>query len=200
MNLQDNNAAWAVEKFAVGQAVPRTEDPRLLRGEGRYTDDINLPGQAYGWVVRSRVPHGILKKVDTTAARAMPGVLAIYTGADLKAAGYSPFKCITPFPNRDGTPMKKPARLGLATEKVRWVGDPVAFVVAETVAQAKDAAEAVEMDIDSLPAVTDARAATQPGAPLVYDDIPSNISLDYHYGDAAKVEAAFKQAAHVTKL
>src|SRR5579883_3486764 len=143
MNLQDNNAAWAVEKFAVGQAVPRTEDPRLLRGEGRYTDDINLPGQAYGWVVRSRVPHGILKKVDTTAARAMPGVLAIYTGADLKAAGYGPFKCITPFPNRDGSPMKKPARLALATDKVRWVGDPVAFVVAESVAQAKDAAEAV---------------------------------------------------------
>jgi carbon-monoxide dehydrogenase large subunit len=200
MNLQDNNAAWAVEKFAVGQAVPRTEDPRLLRGEGRYTDDINLPGQAYGWVVRSRVPHGILKKVDTTAAKGMPGVLAIYTGADLKAAGYGPFKCITPFPNRDGSPMKKPARLALATDKVRWVGDPVAFVVAETVAQAKDAAEAVELDIDPLPAVTDARAAAQPGAPLVYDDVPNNISLDYHYGDAAKVEAAFKQAAHVTKL
>jgi len=200
MNLQDNNAAWAIEKFAVGQAVPRTEDPRLLRGEGRYTDDINLSGQAYGWVVRSRVPHGILKKVDTAAARAMPGVLAIYTGADLKAAGYAPFKCITPFPNRDGSPMKKPARLALATDKVRWVGDPVAFVVAESVAQAKDAAEAVELDIDPLPAVTDARAAAQPGAPLVYDDIPNNVSLDYHYGDAAKVEAAFKQAAHVTRL
>ena len=200
MNLQDNNAAWAVEKFAVGQAVPRTEDPRLLRGEGRYTDDVNLPGQAYGWVVRSRVPHGILKKIDTAAAKRMPGVLAIYTGADLKAAGYAPFKCITPFPNRDGSPMKKPSRLALATDKVRWVGDPVAFVIAETVAQAKDAAEAVEMDIDPLPAVTDARAAAKPGAPLVYDDIPNNISLDYHYGDAAKVEAAFKQAAHVTKL
>jgi len=200
MNLQDNTAAWAVEKFAVGQAVPRTEDPRLLRGEGRYTDDINLPGQAYGWVVRSRVAHGVLKKVDTAAARAMPGVLAIYTGADLKAAGYASFKCITPFPNRDGSAMKKPARLALATDKVRWVGDPVAFVVAETVAQAKDAAEAVEVDIDQLPSVTDARAAAQPGAPRLFDDIPGNLSLDYHYGDAAKVEAAFKQAAHVTKL
>jgi aerobic carbon-monoxide dehydrogenase large subunit len=200
MNLQDKNAAWAVEKFGVGQAVPRTEDPKLLRGEGRYTDDVNLPGQAYGWVVRSRHPHGVLKKVDTAAARAMPGVLAIYTGADLKAAGTQGFKCITPFPNRDGTPMKKPVRLALAIDKVRWVGDPVAFVVAETVAQAKDAAEAVVLDIDPLPAVTDAREATQAGAPLVYDDVPNNVSLDYHYGDAAKVDAAFKQAAHVTRL
>ena len=200
MNLQNETAAWAVEKFGIGQAVPRTEDPRLLRGEGRYADDLKLPGQAYGWVVRSRVAHGILRTVDTAAARAMPGVLAIYTGADMKAAGYSAFKCITPFPNRDGTPMKKPARLALAVDKVRWVGDPVAFVVAETVAQAKDAAEAVEVDIDPLPAVTDARAAAQPGAPLVYDDVPNNVSLDYHYGDAAKVEAAFKQAAHVTRM
>jgi len=200
MNLQNKTADWSVEKFAVGQPVPRTEDPKLLRGEGRYTDDINLQGQAYGWVVRSRHAHGVLKKVDTAAARAMPGVLAVYTGADLQAAGTASFKCITPFPNRDGTPMKKPARLALAIDKVRWVGDPVAFVVAETVAQAKDAAEAVELDIDPLPSVTDARAATQPGAPLVFDDVPNNLSLDYHFGDAAKVEAAFKQAAHVTKL
>jgi carbon-monoxide dehydrogenase large subunit len=200
MNLQDNTAAWAVEKFGVGQSVPRTEDPRLLRGEGRYTDDINLPGQAYAVIIRSRVAHGVIRKIDSASAAKMPGVLGIWTGADLKAAGYGTLKCITPFPNRDGSPMKKPARPALAADKVRWVGDPLAFVVAETAAQARDAAEAVEVDIDQLPAVTDARDAAQPGAPQIFDDVPNNLSLDYHYGDAAKVEAAFKQAAHVARL
>jgi carbon-monoxide dehydrogenase large subunit len=128
----------------------------------------------------------------------MPGVLGVYTGADLK--GYGPLKCIVPFNNRDGTPMKKPLREALAVGKVRYVGDPVAFVVAETVLQAKDAAEAVTVDIDPLPAVTDAEAAAQDGAPLLYDDVPSNVALDYHFGDTAAVAAAFAAAAHVTKL
>jgi carbon-monoxide dehydrogenase large subunit len=191
---------WSTQKFGIGQSVPRTEDPRLLRGEGRYTDDINLPGQAYAVMVRSRVAHGVLKGIDISAAKAMPGVLGIWTGKDLNEAGYGPFKCITPFPNRDGTPMKKPARHALATGKVRFVGDPVAFVVAKTITQAKDAAEAVGLDIDQLPAVTDARAGAAPGAPQLFDDVPHNLSLDYHFGDGAKVEAAFKAAAHVTKL
>ncbi len=200
MNVQDNPADWATAKFGIGQPVLRTEDPHLLRGEGRYTDDVNLPGQAYGVVVRSRHPHGTIRKIDTAAARAMPGVLGIFTGADLKAAGGGTMQCISPFTNRDGSPMKKPVRYPFAIDRVRWVGDPIAFVVAETVAQAKDAAEAVEVDIDPLRAVTDARLAAQPGAPQLYDDVPNNLSLDYHYGDTAKVEAAFKQAAHVTRL
>ena len=200
MNLQNKPTDWSVEKFGVGQPVPRTEDPRLLRGEGRYTDDLNLPRQAYAVIIRSRYAHGVIRKIDSAAARSMPGVLGIWTGADLKAAGYGTLKCITPFPNRDGTPMKKPARPALAVDKVRWVGDPVGFVVAETAAQARDAAEAVEVDIDPLPAVTDSAAATKPGAPQIFDDVPNNISLDYHFGDAAKVDAAFKQAAHVTRL
>ncbi len=185
-------------KFGIGQPVPRQEDPTLLRGEGRYTDDMNLPNQAFCVMVRSQVAHGVIKGIDTAEAKAMPGVLGVWTGADL--ADYGPLKTLIPVPNRDGTPMKTPTRPSLATDKVRFVGDPVAFVVAETLAEAKDAAEAVMVDIDQLPAVTDAREATKPGAPVVFDDAPGNICVDYLYGDSAKVAEAFAKAAHVTKL
>jgi carbon-monoxide dehydrogenase large subunit len=188
----------AVEKFAVGQSVPRSEDPMLLRGMGHYTDDSSLPGQAYAVMVRSQNAHGVIRGVDAAAALKMPGVLGVYTGADLK--GYGPLKCLVPFNNRDGTPMKKPLREALAVGKVRYVGDPVAFVVAETVLQAKDAAEAVTVEIDPLPAVTEAEVAARDGAPLLYDDVPGNIALDYHFGDTAAVNQAFAAAAHVTKL
>ena len=187
-------------KFGIGQPVTRKEDPILLQGQGRYTDDVNLAGQAYGVMVRSQVAHGIIKGIDTAEAKSMPGVLGVWTGADLVAAGFGLLKCIIPFPNRDGTPMKKPDRPSLPTDKVRFVGDPVAIVVAETLAQAKDAAEAVFVDIEALPAVTDARAAAQPGAPLLYDDAPGNICLDYRFGDSAKVAEGFAKAAHVAKL
>ena len=146
----------AIEKFAVGQSVPRSEDPMLLRGQGRYTDDVSLPGQAYAVMVRSRNAHGVIRAINTDAARKMPGVLAVYTAADLE--GYGPLKCIVPLKNRDGSPMKKPWRGALAKDKVRYVGDPVACVIAETVFAAKDAAEAVEIDIDPLAAVVIARA------------------------------------------
>ena len=185
-------------KFGIGQPVPRQEDPTLLRGEGRYTDDMNLPNQAWCVMVRSQVAHGVIKGIDTAEAKTKPGVLGVWTGADL--ANYGPLKTLIPVPNRDGSPMKTPTRPSLATDKVRFVGDPVAFVVAETLAQAKDAAEAVMVDIDSLPAVTDAREATKPGAPLVFDDAPGNLCVDYLYGDSAKVAEAFAKAAHVTRL
>jgi carbon-monoxide dehydrogenase large subunit len=187
-------------KFGIGQPVPRQEDPTLLRGEGRYTDDMNLANQAYCVMVRSQVAHGVIKGVDTAEAKTMPGVLGVWTGADLDAAGYGSLKTLIPVPNRDSSPMKTPTRHSLATDKVRFVGDPVAFVIAETVAQAKDAAEAVVVDIDSLPAVTDAREATKPGAPIVFDDAPGNICLDFLAGDTAKVDEAFAKAAHVTRL
>ncbi|MBL6616730.1 MAG: xanthine dehydrogenase family protein molybdopterin-binding subunit [Reyranella sp.] len=187
-------------KFGIGQPVPRQEDPTLLRGEGRYTDDLSLPNQVWCYMVRSQVAHGIIKGIDISEAKTMPGVLGVWTGKDLDEAGYGPLKTLIPVPNRDGTPMKTPTRHSLATDKVRFVGDPVAFVVAETLAEAKDAAEAVMVDIEQLPAVTDAREATQPGAPVVFDDAPGNICVDYHYGDAAKVAEAFAQAAHVTRL
>jgi carbon-monoxide dehydrogenase large subunit len=200
MNLQNDPNTWAVTKFAIGQPVLRSEDPVLVRGEGRFTDDVSVPGQAYAVIVRSRDPHGIIRGIGTQAARKMPGVLGVYTGADLVAAGYGTFKCIVPFKNRDGSEMKKPPRTPLATGKVRFVGDPVAFVVAETLLQAKDAAEAVELDIEPLPAVTDPEDAVRPGAPVLYDEAPDNVALDYHYGDSAQVAAAFAKAAHVTRL
>src|SRR4051812_29549494 len=192
--------AIALQKYGVGQPVRRKEDDTLVRGKGKYTDDFNLPGQAYAWIVRSPHAHGIIKSIDTAAARAMPGVLGVWTGKDLDAANYNPFTCALPLKNRDGSPLLQTNRTALMSDKVRFVGDPVAFVVAETLAQARDAAEAVELDIEPLPAVTNAAEAAKPGAPQLYDHIPNNVALDYHYGDTAKVEAAFAAAAHVTKL
>jgi aerobic carbon-monoxide dehydrogenase large subunit len=192
--------ALALQKYGVGQPVRRKEDDTLVRGKGKYTDDFNLPGQAYAWIVRSSQAHGVIRGIDTEAAKSMPGVLGVWTGSDLAAAGYGPFTCALPMKSRDGSPLHQTNRLALMTDKVRYVGDAVAFVVAETPLQARDAAEAVVLDIDSLPAVTDPEEAAAPGAPLLYDHIPNNVALDYHFGDVEKVEAAFKSAAHVTKL
>jgi aerobic carbon-monoxide dehydrogenase large subunit len=183
-------------KFGIGQPVPRQEDPTLLRGEGRYTDDIARPGQLYAVMVRSPYAHGVLRGVDVAEARAMPGVHAVYTAADLGA--YGPMICVLPLKNADGTPLRNIERGPLASGRVRWVGDPVAVVVAETRAQAKDAAEAVVMDVDPLPAVTEASAAAT--ATPLYDHLPDNSVLDFHFGDSAKVAEAFAGAAHVTKL
>jgi aerobic carbon-monoxide dehydrogenase large subunit len=192
--------AIALQKYGVGQPVRRKEDDTLVRGKGKYTDDFNLPGQAYAWIVRSSHAHGIIRGIDTSAAKAMPGVLGVWTGTDLAAANYGPYTCGLPVKSRDGTPLLQTNRAALMSDKVRYVGDPVAFVVAETLAQARDATEAVVLDIDPLPAVTSAEEAAKPGAPQLYDHIPNNVALDYHYGDAAKVEAAFAGAAHVTRL
>lgn len=192
--------AIALQKYGVGQPVRRKEDDTLVRGKGRYTDDFNLPGQAYAVVVRSTHAHGVIRGIGTDAARTMPGVLGVWTGKDLDAAGYGPFTCGLPLKSRDGSPLLQTNRQPLATDKVRFVGDPVAFVVADTLAQARHAAEAVELDIEPLPAVTDPEEATKPGAPQLYDHIPNNVALDYHYGDMEKVNAAFASAAHVTKV
>jgi carbon-monoxide dehydrogenase large subunit len=200
MNLHNDPDRLAIARFGIGQPVTRTEDPVLVRGEGRYTDDIDLPGQIYAAMVRSPHAHGVIRGIDTAAARAMPGVLGVYAGADLTAGGYGTLKCVLKFNNRDGSPMKQPARPALATDKVRFVGDPIACVVAQTRQQARDAAEAVVLDIETLPAVTNAREAAKPDAPQLYDDVPNNICLDYLYGDPDKVAAAFAGAAHVTRL
>lgn len=194
------DTSLALHKFGVGQPVRRKEDETLLRGKGRYTDDCNLPGQFYAVMVRSPHPHGIIRGIGTEAAKAMPGVCAIYTGADLASAGYAPFSSGLPLKSRDGTPLKQTHHGALPTDKVRFVGEAVAYVVAKTLAQARDAAEAVELDIEPLPAVTDAEAAMQPGAPQLYDHIENNVALDYHFGDTAAVNAAFAAAAHVTTL
>jgi carbon-monoxide dehydrogenase large subunit len=189
-----------LDRYAIGQPVPRSEDPVLVSGKGRFTDDINLPGQAYCTIVRSHYAHGIIRDVDTAAARGMPGVLGVYTAADLERGGIGPLPPRQVMNNRDGTPMLSPVRYALATGKGRYVGDPIAAIVAETAAQARDAAEAAVVDIDPLPAVTSAREAAAAGAPLLYDDVPGNVALDFHYGDSEKVAAAFAAAAHVTRL
>lgn len=185
-------------KFGIGQPVPRQEDPTLLQGRGRYTDDLSVPGQAWCVMVRSPYAHGVIRGVSTETARAMPGVLGVYTAADM--AEYGPMRSALPLKNKDGSPLINVDRPPLAADKVRFVGDPVAFVVAETKLQARDAAEAVEMDIDPLDAVTEASAAAAPGAPQLYDHIPNNVVLDFRFGDAEKVAAAFASAAHVTSL
>ncbi len=199
MNDRTNDAAkLALMKFGIGQPVRRTEDPTLVRGHGRYTDDVDLDGQAHAVIVRSREPHGVIRGIDTTAAKAMPGVLAVYTAANLKT--YGPLKCALPLKNRDGSPLKAPPRPALAADRVRFVGDPVAVVVAQTIAQAKDAAETVALDIEPLPAVVKASEAVKAGATQLYDDVAGNVALDYHYGDSAKTAAAFASAAHTVKL
>ena len=200
MNIRVDEERMAIEKFGVGQPVLRNEDPKLVRGEGSYTDDVSAPGQVWLAMVRSAHPHGAIKSIDADAARAMPGVLAIYTGADLEKMGYGPYPYRVALNNRDGTPVMKPKRYALATKKVTFVGDSIACVVAETPEQAQDAADAVNVDIEELPAVTDAREAIKPGAPQVLDEAPGNLALDYHFGDSAKVEEAFRAAAHVTTM
>ncbi len=200
MNAPFDADALPLVKYAIGQPVHRKEDPTLLCGHGRYTDDISLPGQAHAVMVRSRHAHGRIASLEAASARAMPGVLAVITGPDLVAAGLKPMQAGLAQKNRDGSPMARPPQTVLATGSVRYVGDPVACVVAETATAAKDAAEAVLLEVDPLPAVTTARAADAPGAPLVHDELPGNLVLDFHYGDEAAVRAAFAAAAHVTRL
>ena len=185
-------------KFGIGQPVPRQEDPVLVRGEGRYTDDVNSDGQLYAHFVRSPYAHGTIRSIDVEAARGMPGVVAVYTGHDLDQ--YGALKCMIEMPGRNGSKMLMPKRPSLPTDKVRFVGDPVALVVAKTKEQARDAAEAVMLDIDVLPAIVNVDDATREGAPLLYEDAPRNIILDYHYGESDKVAAAFAKAAHVVRL
>ena len=198
MDDRTTETALSLTKFGIGQPVRRSEDPKLVRGEGCYADDFNRPRQAYAVIVRSREAHGVIRAISTDAAKAMPGVLGVYGAADLSA--YGPLKCNMPLKSRDGSPIRYTPRPALAGDKVRFVGDPVVCVVAETVAQAKDAAEAVAIDIEPLPVVLTPADAVKPGAPLVFDAVPNNIALDYHYGDAAKVADAFAKAKHVTRL
>lgn len=200
MNDSINVMDAEFEKFAIGQPVPRKEDPMLVRGMGRYTDDINLAGQAYGVLVRSAVAHGVINAIDIDHAKSMSGVLGIYTGHDLAAMGYVKMGSGMSFKQRDGSDMPKPVQSVLAIDKVRYVGDPVALVVAETVAQAKDAAEAVLLDIKQLPAVTRAANAVKPEAPQIWEATPGNVVLDFHHGDAEGVTKAFAEAAHTVSM
>jgi carbon-monoxide dehydrogenase large subunit len=199
MNVPFDPGLLAAGKFAIGQPVSRKEDPVLLRGEGRYTDDLNRAGQLYGVMVRSRVAHGIIRAIDADAARAMPGVRAVILGADLDAAGIRNMPAAAG-KNRDGSTTARPVQRPLSGDRVRYVGEPIAMVVAETPKLAKDGAEAIFADIDPLPAVTTAAEAAADGAPLLHAEAPGNVCMDFHYGDSAKVAEAFAAAAHVTRL
>jgi carbon-monoxide dehydrogenase large subunit len=183
----------------IGARVPRKEDLRFITGRGRYTDDINQPGQAYAVFVRSPHAHARIKRIDKAPALAIPGVLAVLDGDDVKADGLGNLICGWLVKSKDGSPMKMGKHPLLAQEKVRYVGDRVAVVVAETPAQAKDAAEALVVEYEELEPVVDLARAHGAGV-LVHDDIPNNLCYDWELGDKAAVEAAFAKAHHVTKM
>lgn len=185
-------------EFALGQPVPRFEDPRLLRGGGQYADDVSMPAMAFGHVLRSEHAHARIKRLDTTKALQAPGVLAILTGQDWAASGFGDLPVPNgPLKRRDGSPLYRPPYPAIAKDVVKWVGDNVAFVVAETMEQAADAAELIEVDYEPLPAVISIEEAISPGAPRVWDACPDNICYDYQLGDKTATEKAFASAAHV---
>ena len=189
-----------VEKFAVGQSVRRLEDPRLLRGFGRYSDDVSLAHQAYAVVVRSPHAHAAIRSVDTSVARKASGVLVVLTGADLAADGLGDLPTDKTRKRRDGSPAFATPRPALVRDRVRHVGDPVAFVVAETPEQAVDAAELVTVDYEPLPAVAATADAARPGAPAVWAEAPDNVAFVWEAGNKDAVARAFAGAAHVTHL
>jgi carbon-monoxide dehydrogenase large subunit len=187
-------------KFGVGQALRRVEDQRLLIGEGRYCDDVTLPGQAVAVLLRSPHAHAELGAIDTAEARAAPGVLGVFTAQDLAAEEIGDIPCLAPVRGKGGSRTIQPPKPVLARGRVRHVGDPVAVVVAETRAQALDAAELVAVDYADLPAVVGSTRALLPGAPQLWDEAPGNLAVDWELGDAAAVARAFERAAHVTRL
>jgi aerobic carbon-monoxide dehydrogenase large subunit len=189
-----------VEKFAIGQSVRRVEDPRLLRGFGRYSDDVSLPHQAYAVVVRSPHAHAVIRSIDTSAARQASGVLAVLTGADLAADKLGDLPTDKTRKRRDGSAAFATPRPALVRDRARHVGDPVALVVAATTEQAVDAAELVAVDYEPLPAVAATADAARPGAPTVWAEAPDNVAFVWEAGNKDAVARAFASAAHVTRL
>jgi len=186
-------------EFAIGQPVPRFEDPRLIKGAGRYVADMVFPGMAFGYVLRSPHAHARIRSIDAGKAKAAPGVLAVLTGADCKAAGLGDLPVPGGLQRRDGAPGYRPRYPALAEDRVRMIGDYVAFVVAETYYQAVDAAELIQVDYEPLPAVVSTGDAIKPGAPLVWDDCANNIGFVQVEGNKEATDAAFARAAHVVK-
>jgi carbon-monoxide dehydrogenase large subunit len=186
-------------EFAIGQGVPRFEDPRLLRGGGKYVDDITLPLMAYGHVLRSPHAHAKIRKIDISKAKSAPGVLAVLTGDDWIKSGWGDLPVPVTHKRRDGSPNYKPRYPALVKDRVRFVGDYVAFVVADTKHQASDAAELIEVGYEPLPAVLGTGDAARSGAPLVWDDCKDNVCFTQIHGDKAKTDEGFAKAAHVVK-
>jgi carbon-monoxide dehydrogenase large subunit len=191
----------AVAPFeGIGASVRRKEDLRFLSGRGQYTDDINRPGQLYAHILRSPHAHAEIRGIDIAAAKAMPGVKAIFTGADMAAENIGGLPCGWQIHNKDGSPMAEPPHPVLAVGRVRHVGDPVAVVIAETRPQARDAAEAIAVEYATLPAAATLDAAIAPGAALVHEGVKGNLCYDWHIGDKPATDAAFAGAAHVVKF
>src|SRR3990172_7606667 len=178
-------------QFGIGQAVTRFEDRRLLRGEGRFLNDVNLPNQAYAVILRSPHAHARIRSIETSAAASAPGVLAVFTGADLAREGLGTPRTSVRRKRPDGSPMFAPPHPGLAPDRVRYVGDPVAMIVAESPAQAKEGAERVETAYEPMPSVTSTAEAAGPGNPSVWDECPDNISNIFEAGDKAATDKAF---------
>ena len=190
-----------MEKFGhKGDLTGRLEDARMLTGRGRYVSDWNLPGQAHGYFLRSDRAHAVIARIDASAALAMPGVVAVLTGDDVAAAGLKPMPAAAPMKGRGGADQLPTARPALAQGRVRYVGEPVVLVIAESAALAQDAAEAITVDYDELPAVVDAREALKRGAPQLHANIPGNLVLDFVGGEEAATEAAFARAARIIKM
>ncbi len=187
-------------KFGISQPVRRKEDQRFLTGKGRYVDDISLPGQAHACVVRSPLACAAIESIEVSEAAAATGVLAVYTGADLEADGMGHLPCNIPLKSRDGSPRADTPRPALAVGRVRHVGDPVAVVIAETAAQARDGAELVHVEYEDMPAVADLAEAAKPGAPQVWDHAPGNVAFDWEQYDKPATDAAFAAAAHVVSM
>jgi len=187
-------------RYGSGKAVRRVEDPALVRGAGRFTDDLTRAAQTHLVFLRSPHAHARIRNVDTSAALALPGVLAVYSGADLVVAGVKPMGNAVPFPRPDGQPGASATRYAIALDRVRYVGEAVAAVVAESREAAMNGAEAVMVDFEDLPAVTDPLLAIRAGAPVLCDQAPDNIAAEMRHGDAAAADDAFKRAAHVVSL
>ncbi len=186
-------------EFAIGQPVPRFEDPRLIKGGGRYVADMVFPAMAFGYVLRSPHAHARIRSIDTAKAKAAPGVLAVLTGADYKKSGFGDLPVPGGLKRRDGVPGYRPRYPALVEDRVRMIGDYVAFVVAQTYYQAVDAAELIEIDYEPLPAIVSTGEAIKPGVPLVWDDCPNNIGFVQVEGSKQATDAAFARAAHVVK-
>src|ERR1700732_1814438 len=181
----------------IGAAVRRTEDQRFITGKGHYTDDISRPGQTYAYFIRSPHAHAKIKRIDAGAAKRLPGVLAVLTGAELAADKIGNLICGWMIHSKDGSPMKMAAHPAIASGKACHVGDPVAVAIAETLAQAKDAAEKVTVDYEVLPAAADPAKTQATGAPQIHEIAPKNTIYQWHLGDPKAIEAAFQSAKHV---
>ena len=186
-------------EFAIGQPVPREEDPRLLSGCGQFLDDVNVRNQAWGYVLRS--PHAMAKivSIDTSKAEKATGVIKILTGKDWEREGYGRLPCEDSKFRKDGTPMFHPPHPALVTGHARLVGDYIAFVVAETKEQARDASELIEVHYEPLQSVSNIENALEEGAPAVWPDCPDNICFFEEQGDGKAVDAAFKKADHIIR-